>query len=254
MLIYEKNDIEIKELHRGRGHYRSNPLEKFYTQILSDMKFKDFSKYFYKYYGEKVGMDLTNFPKEKIKLFFDYLQYATQETSLGINKLIKYDLLNGFAYFLGDKLYKLKSGGFGLSYFIYNEGSSKMFYFFDTVMKLFIGHMEILKTKLNGVKGNVFDVQNSAAERKLIGLGYGIKMYMTLLENCDYLISSGVLFSGSYRIWSQTLPKYSNVWWKDSSVDTGTKSDYNLIDPNKTFDVKARKIDYFVASIYHNKI
>jgi hypothetical protein len=249
MLIYEKNDIQINELHRGRGYFESRPLEEFLSLIHNKIKFKEFSKLAKKYYFDKLGMSPSKVPDSK---FIDLYNFFGGENNVYRPKeLTKYDSLTGFAYYLGNKLFKLNSGGMGLNYFV-TKGSDKDFYFFDPIFEIFVGKISTYKAN---IKGNSLSVQTSAAERKLIGMGYGLKMYLSILENCDYLMSSSVLFTGSFRIWAKVLPKYCKVWYKDSSMDTGkSKIDFVLISPEEDFKKTGKDIDYFVASIYHKKI
>ena len=252
MLIYEKNDIEINELHRSRGHYNTEPLKDFFSLVVKEVEIKEFTKLVTKYYVGKLGFDDSKISDEKIIQFYTYLDNIG--TNSGLRNFLKYDALTGFAYYVANKVFKLKPSGFGLSYFINKNGDTKEFYFFDTAFQIFVGRIEIRKEKLSNIKGNVFDVQTSAAERKLIGMGYGTKMYLTLLENCDYLMSSSVLFSGSYRIWSQILPKYVNVWYKDADSNIKKSKDFKKIDSETPLNIKSDKIDFFVASMYHKKI
>ena len=213
------------------------------------LKFKEFSKLAKKYYIDKLGYQPTKITDYKLLDLYNYFGLRQQTKP---RELTRYDSLTGFAYYLAKKIFNLKSAGLGLSYFINKNGSEKEFYFFDPMFQIFVGK---ISTDEANMKGNSLTVQTSAAERKLIGMGYGLKMYLSILENCDYLMSSSVLFTGSFRIWSKVLPKYSNVWYKDSSSDTGkSKNDFVKINPEEEFKKSGGDIDYFVASIYHKKI
>lgn len=243
MLIYEKNDIEINELHRSRGYYQSFPMDEFFSMIHDKIKYKDFLKLAKKYYFGKLGMDPEKYEDH---VFAELYNYLDAYESFKPKELVKYDVLTGFAYYLANKLFNLKSSGLGLKYLV-TKGISKEFYFFDPMFQIFVGKISTSKANM---KGNSLSVDTSAAERKLIGMGYGIKMYLSILENCDYLMSSSVLFTGSFRIWSKVLPKYCNVWYKSSSDYEG----FIKISPNEEFKKTGKDIDYFVASIYHKKI
>ena len=241
----------MNELYRGRGYFKTDPLKALFSYFLDDMKLSKFEKYFRKYYFEKLGLDQSKFDDSKIKLFFSYLKNPYDTKAL--RGLTEYDKLNGFGYYLATKLEDFKLGNFGLSYFIFKDGLEKNFYFFDPDFKIFIGHISATKGVVKNVSGNKLTVVNAAAERKLIGLGYGIKMYLTILENCDYLVSSGILYEGSFRIWAKVLPKYSYVWWKSNDSDTGDNDqDFTRLKPSD--NVKPNDIEFFIASIYHKEL
>ena len=96
-------------------------------------------------------------------------------------------------------------------------------------------------------KGKCYSVSISAVERELIGGGYGLKMYLTIINDVDYLISSTVLYAGSLRMWKDVLPKYVNVW-----VEFDYKSDPELVIPGKRY--KLDNVQDFIASSNHNKL
>lgn len=253
MLIYEKNDIELSELHRGRGYYTSDPMTELFQMIILDADEKKLNSLILKYYINKIGISTEKMDSTLIQKIKSYLEGRIG--NFGLRTYLRYDILTGLAYYLADKLFKLKPSGFGLSYFIDKEGDTRNFYFFDSAFKIFVGKIDVSKSHQKKLKGTIFDIGTSAAERKLIGMGYGLKMYMSILENCDYLTSSSVLYTGSFRIWSKVLPKYVNVWWKSSDSDSGkVKLDYVKIEPNEDFKISGNKIDFFVASMYHKKL
>jgi hypothetical protein len=248
-------ESELKELVRPRGHYSTNPLQDFFDYMLHKMKLRDFEKLFKKYYGDKLGMDLSLIDDDKIYNYYRNSFNPNYIDSSRNKKVFNYDARNGFAFEIAKKTQDLKSTGFGVDYIIVKEGTGKSFYFFDNVFKIFVGKISTETVKGKGYKGTVLEIVTSGAERKLIGMGYGIKMYVAVLENCDYLESSSLLFSGSYRIWSQVLPRYANVWWKIEGNNFGKpKKDFVKIDPSQPFKVPSGDIEHFVASIYHKKI
>lgn len=248
MLIYEKKDIEINELTRGVGDFIADPMSELFHILVSTTKEKVFNLYLLKYYTKKVGISPDEFTPKKASKIRDYLFNGKDN---GIKKYITYDLMNGLAFYLSKKILNLKSGGFGLSYFLDKEKSTKIrnFYFFDTALEIFIGKVEVQKVDRVFAKGTLYQVSTSATERKLIGLGFGTKMYLSIMENCDYLISSTVLFSGSYKLWTTSLPKQSNVWWSKMK-----SHGFEKIDPSKQFEVDSNDIDFFIASIFHDEI
>lgn len=246
MLIYEKNDIEINELVTPRGHHHSNPLGDFFGLVSYVLDSETRNKLFRKYFQNS---NLSKIDDKKIDDYFYFLEYSSQKPS-GMRNFIKYDVVSGFAYYIAKKYFKLKSGGFGLEYVKSDDNDGdKTFFFFDTAFKIFIGKVSIEKIRNQFIKGNVYKVGTAAAERKLIGMGYGLKMYLTILEYCDFLISDSILFTGSFRIWSEILPKYVNVWWVNEE-----KKKVKKITLQKPFAQETDDVDFFVASIYHKKV
>lgn len=249
MLITEKKEIEVNELVTTRGHHETNPMGDFFSEVSSTLSEKELRKVFRNYYTKKVPQNLSNISDEKIDDFFYFLRYGNSQPS-GMRSFLKYDIVTGLAYYIAKKYFKIKSGGFGIEYVkVDDNDGDKTFFFFDTAFKIFIGKISIEKKNEKSIKGNLYKVSTAAAEKKLIGLGYGLKMYFTILEYCDYLMSDSILFSGSFRIWSQILPKYVNVWWV-SETDNKIKK----ITPEKPLSEKTEDIDFFVASMYHKKI
>lgn len=214
--IYTNNQLEkiITELFTSRGHYETDPLLSFFFLIdeteSANKIFKLLRKYFEQY---------TSKTEPRTGNFYEMLwegilrqHYKSRDwlSRLQISKnMFGYDSLNGLAYFLAKNLLEFEEGGLGLDYVKIEVFSDNIFYFFDRDMKLFIGKVSTVK------KGKTLRIQTTAAERKLIGMGYGLKMYLTVMQNCDYLISDTTLFSGSLRIWRDILPKYVNVWYQD---------------------------------------
>jgi hypothetical protein len=249
MLISEKRDIQINELVTTRGHHDTNPMGDFFSEVSSNLTPKELRKVFRKYYTKKVPQNISPISDEKIDNFFYFLQYGHSKPS-GLRNFLTYDIVTGLAYYIAKKYFKIKSGGFGIEYVkVDDNDGDKTFYFFDTAFKIFIGKISIEKKKEKSIKGNLYKVSTAAAEKKLIGMGYGLKMYFTILEYCDYLMSDSILFSGSFRIWSQILPKYVNVWWVSETDNKIVK-----ITPESPLDEKTEDIDFFVASMYHKKV
>ena len=114
----------------------------------------------------------------------------------------------------------------------------------DLHVKILVG--KIATEKNDSLPGKTLKVAVSAADEDLIGKGYGTKMYLSVIQSVDYLLSDTTLFTGAYRMWKHILPKYVNVW----GVDYGVISKYTRIRPGITKNV--RKYDYFVASTKNN--
>lgn len=155
------------------------------------------------------------------------------------------DSLSGFAYYISEKYFGLKQG-VELEYLIEKDGRERIYYFFDPQFKILVGR--ITTEKNDSMSGKTYKVGISAADEDLIGKGYGTKMYLTIIQRVDYLLSDTTLFTGAYRMWKHILPKYVNVW---GAINEAVITKYSKIIPGKTKDV--RKYDYFVAS-KHNQL
>lgn len=248
MLISEKKDIELKELITSRGHFRADPINDFFSYISDSLEQKDFIRLFRKYYSKNQVGDTTKIGDDKILEFFKFLDNG-YEKPVGMRNYLTYDSVSGLAYFIAKKYFNLRTSGFGLEYLKRDNAREKVFFFFDSAFKIFVGKIAIEPMNQKKIKGKVYKVSSAAAERKLIGLGYGAKMYLTILEYCDYLSSDTILFSGSFKIWSKVLPKYVNVWIVDEE-----KNQISRLLPNEPITKDLKDIDFFVASMYHKRI
>jgi hypothetical protein len=129
-----------------------------------------------------------------------------------------------------------------LVYYLENSTSTITYWFFDPEIKDFIGRISV------GYNENYpspsYQVAVSSVDPVFIGRGYGNKMYLTVLNDCEYLISDAVLFKDSLNIWTNVLPKYVNVWarWGDE------------FRPIKKNFINPENVKYYVASKKHNDI
>ena len=72
-------------------------------------------------------------------------------------------------------------------------------------------------------------------------------MYLTVIDDVDYLQSDTLLFTGSLRMWRDVLPKYVNVW---AVVKDEILTKYIKQTPGKR--IKTDRVNYFVASSHHD--
>lgn len=239
----------LNELITAKGHWSTNPLEKFFEFVSNKFgKGDNFRRAFKQYFGEKLGVNISKISDNDIDKYFEYLQGNTYDWKK-MTFYRRYSLISEFAYFIAKTYFSTSSSGLGLSYLTTPRAKDeKIFFFFDDAFEIFVGDFIIGINKETKIKGEVWRVKASSAERKLIGMGYGLKMYLTILHNCDYLKSDTVLYEGSYKLWTKTLPKVANVWLFDSHQNNFMKIKPNIDIPN-SFD-----IDYFVASIFNKKI
>ena len=228
----------INEVSRTSGHYGTEPLWNLFAEFNQKLKTKDKLKIFDKFFRNKIGFDTENKLKKKTILdFFNspYYDFWPKE-------LRDKDSLSGLAYYIA-KNYFILEDGVELEYFITDDDDdNKEVYFFDPLLKIFVGKIQI--EKRDELHSETWGVKVSAADEGLIGTGYGTKMYLTLINNVvDYLLSDYTLFTGAYRIWKHILPKYVNVW---GAVEKVSGVEYQKINPIERKDV--RKYDFFVAS------
>lgn len=233
----------ISEIKKIGGDYQIQPIFgiiQYYSQALSKKQkidsFRDF-------FTEKIGVDLpSKINRGEILNFYNYPNFNDLPDIMN-----ERDSISGFAYYLAKKYFDLKEG-VDLVYFVAKDptSSDREFFFFDPLLKIFVGKINLKKQ--DTLKGKSFRVKMSAADEQLIGTGYGLKMYQTLIEKLDYLSSDYSLFSGAYRMWKHILPKYYNVWGVEEK-ELG--DEFYKIDPTRKKSVQ--KYDYFVAS-KHEKI
>jgi hypothetical protein len=187
-----------------------------------------------------VGANVSDLSDDNILEFYDELDELG--TSALPKNLKSRNILSGFAFYLATKLTKLKNGR-GLVYFI-DESESRNYYFFDPSSKLFVGRIGTDRSDI--ISGDSYKVKVTAADKSLIGMGYGTKMYLTILDDVDYLISDATLYPASLRVWTSALPKYSNVWIMNN--------DSEFIPFNSGDDYEPEKVKYFIASIRNSEI
>lgn len=231
-------------MQRVPGRFHLQPLYDVFSYFNSKLSENQQVDVFRKYFKKFVGMEV-RYSKSDISSFFDF----PHPNYLFSKEYTSKDSLSGFAYYIADKYFKLKKG-VGLEYIIEKDGNERIYYFFDPQLKILVG--EITTIENNSLPGKTYKVGSSAADEDLIGKGYGTQMYLSVIDNVDYLLSDTTLFTGAYRMWKHILPKYVNVWGfelKPGKYDNIEKK-YVKIDPEKKQSV--RDFDYFFASSKKN--
>ncbi len=228
----------LTEISRTSGHYHSQPIYELIDYFDNFFSRKEKIKIFQEF-ASKIFGDIEKIPKLYILNFYSYPYESNMEIS---EKFLEKDFLSGFAFYVAKKYLNFKHG-VQLDYIKEKEEDSITYYFFDPGLKIFIGK---IATKPNDeFSGVSLRVSLSTADDELIGTGYGTKMYLSIIDEIDYLSSDFTLFTGAYRIWKHTLPKYVNVWGVIENED-GIES--KKIELSEKKDV--RKYDYFVASTH----
>lgn len=240
-IITESQYKSLKEVSIGKGIFKSSPVQYFWTFINSSISERKRVNAFKSYYTKVLGMNVDGLSTDDILAFYDELDELG--TSSIPKKLKTKNILSGFAFYLAKRLTSLKSGR-GLVYFVDSRDDGRNYYFFDPTSMLFVGRIGTNRSDIT--PGESYKIKMTAADKSLIGMGYGTKMYLSILDDVDYLISDGTLYPTSLRVWVSSLPKYSNVWTMNGELEfTPFKSGDNF-DPENT--------KYFIASIRNNEI
>lgn len=240
-IITESQYKTLQEVGIRQGIFKSSPVQYFWTFINSTISDKKRINAFRNYYTKVLGVDVASLSGNDVLEFYDELDELG--TSVLPKKLKSKNILSGFAFYLATKFTKLKEGR-SLVYFIDTRGDSRNYYFFNLDSKLFVGR--IGTNRSNITSGDSYKIKITAAEKSLIGMGYGTKMYLTILDDVDYLISDGTLYPSSLRVWVSSLPKYSNVWVMNNNSE--------FIPFKSGDDYNPEEVKYFIASIRNSEI
>ena len=231
-------------MQRTPGKFRNQPLHDIFSyfdgKLTENQQVTSFRKYFKKY----IGLE-NRYTKSNICDFFDF-PHANNNFS---KEYTSRDALSGFTYYIAKQYFKLKQG-VELEFIVEKNGDLKTYHFFDPQLKILVGKISIKKN--SSFRGKTYKVVVSATDEDLIGKGYGTKMYLTIIQKVDYLLSDQTLFTGAYRMWKHILPKYVNVWGFElkSNNYNELEKKYVQINPQKKQSVK--NFDYFFASTKKN--
>lgn len=246
-IISEKQFKLISEISRMSGNLGVDPLDDLFDyyeyEIPNKQKYHLFLDFFKKKLGFKIPFENKNELKYEIQEYFENPSYNAVMGRAFHTK----DSISAFSYFIAKEYFGFQEG-IDLKFIINDREASKIYYFFDPQLKIFVG--KIVTGKNDDFPYDFDQVQLSAADDELIGTGYGLKMYLNVINEVDYLVSDSSLYAGSYRMWKHILPKYCNVWGLEK---TGI---YELKFTKMTPQSKrqTQKFDNFVASIKFNKI
>lgn len=242
-IITERQNLMLKEMMIPSGKYETKPLGDFFRLFNNPTtEFSDVSKIVRKYLENIVGIDTSTISNEKLYEYVFELRYSDKVKGLP-KALYNIGVVSGLTYHLAKKLFKLKKTPYGLSYFIHTQDSHHDYWFFDAEIRDFIGRIQVQDN--HDYTSPSYTVVVSSLDPVFIGRGYGSRMYLTVLDNCEYLKSDTLLYKDSLNIWVNFLPKYVNVW-------ASVKGE-GFVKINKNF-IKPDDINYFVASKKHNEI
>ena len=242
--ILTEKQLEVVEIGTARGRYDTSPENALWDSFEDKLKKKHKIESFKKYYSKVLGNDTKKIGDKTILNFFLTLSRGDIEHELP-EEFKKEDILSGFSYYIAENYFDLKKG-LSISYVrIKDTYGYPNYFFFDSAFKTFVGM--ILTSKTQDLPKKSLVVRTSAAVKSLIGRGYGSKMYLTVIDDVDYLQSDTLLFTVSLRMWRDVLPKYVNVW---AVVKDEILTKYIKQTPGKR--IKTDRVNYFVASSHHD--
>lgn len=244
--ILTERQLEVIEIGTVRGRYNTSPEDSLWDYFENNLKKKQKIESFKKYYNKVLSEKTKLVGDNTILLFFEELSDKSINSDIP-KEFLKEDLVSGFAYYIAKHYFNLTKG-VNISYIkVKDVLGGKDYFFFDSALKIFVGM--ILTMKYDKLPKNSYVVRTSAAVKSLIGQGYGVKMYLNVIKDVDYLRSDTLLYTGSLRMWRDVLSKYVNVW---AVYTIGSLTQNVKLHPGKR--IVASNVDYFVASSYHNTI
>jgi hypothetical protein len=245
--IITEKQLEVIEIGTARGRFESFPITKVWNYFNRVMKKKHKIESFKKYYFKKSGFDKIKIGDSSILSFFDFLVDDTSVSDVP-DEFKKEDVILNFTYYIADNYFDLKKG-FNINYLKIKDILGNDYFFFDSNEKKFVGMIFTSKSTDFDSSKKTFRITTSSAVKSQIGKGYGTKMYLSVINDVDYLKSDGMLFTGALRMWRDILPKYVNVW---ASITKNGSITYVEQTPNKR--IKNNTINFFIASSIYDSI
>jgi hypothetical protein len=234
----------LTEMQTYTGGFDTNALQHFYKFIFItfDNDKDKVTKLVKRFIKEQLASSTKKVTDSGIWSYIHRLSIGGRDLSSYPKFLKKTSTHGSLSYFLASNLLQLKES-YGLSYFRYKERSFHKYFFFDSEIEEFVGLLEVSETLT--LPYNSYKVVLSAVEKEYIGRGYGSKMYLTVLNNVDYLKSDQSLYSDSLNIWVNFLPKMVNTWAKLYDDKIPVKTDLKS-------HINPELVDYYFASKIRN--
>lgn len=244
VIISESQQKSLEELTTSGTWGKTDVDSKIFTQVISKIGKSKSIELIRDFFNNVLGKDISKIGDDDL---FSYIDYGSTD---GLPRYFKNaDVISGLGYFLSKKAYRFKTGKHGLDFFkIISSFNTTYYYFFDSELELTIGYMAT--TKFNrGFRHRIYSIFPKGTEKvslsmiddKLIGLGYGKNMYLTVLDDVECLMSDDLLYKGSLNIWANVMPKYAKYAGYISS-------DKKIIKLPTTDKINYKDIDYFFAS------
>ena len=213
-IITEEQYNRVNEINVVKG---SMPVGATYKDILDLVKDDFGDKEYYKTVKQYVKKVL-GYPKEfKKRDAKDYGEAAlTDDIDVMPEELKRPDVLANLAYYMAKKYLKVEMLG-NLECYIWKRSVfGKVYYFFDPELEICVGYINCSTSDgfLGGIDfpNNTYSINTSQVDEGLKGGGYGKQMYLSVLEDVDYLLSDRMLYNDSLNIWVNVLPKYVYVF------------------------------------------
>lgn len=210
-ILSETQKSKIEELTSAGSWGKTDVDDKVFSLIsykVSKKKITELTKF---YFENVVGFDITGISPNYFEDFIhDWQGIYTNYPK----KWRTPDVISGLGYFLMNKTFKLKKGVGGLIYHVEKKENHLDYYFFDESLELTIGFMSISKFDkgyfhpiYSGFPKGTYRVSLSMIDDKLIGMGYGKSMYLTVIDTVSCLMSDDLLYRGSLNLWIHSIPK-----------------------------------------------
>jgi len=186
-IISESQYNMLREMQIPSGKYETNPLGDFLGFLDSKLSTKKISKMTRKYLESHVGLDTSMISDENLYEYFSKLKWDWEDKITGIPKYFyRPGIISGLSYYFAKNLFKLKKTAYGLVYYLDELGTYRNYWFFDPEIKDFIGRIQIQVN--DNFPSPSYQVALSSVDKAFIGRGYGNKMYLTILNDCEYLL------------------------------------------------------------------
>lgn len=246
--IISERQLEVVEIGTHRGRWENNPEEGLWFFFDKELKKKQKIDSFKEYFSKTFNVKKKTYSDKQILSYFYYLSTSFDQYE-DIDPYLKEENTSlGFAYYIAKNYFDLKKG-LDISFIKVKESFDyKNYYFFDSVMKHFVGTITTSRAGDFLPKGSR-RVNSASIVKPLIGVGYGTKMYMSVIDDVEYLQSDRTLFTGSLRMWRDVLPKYVNVW---AVVDAQFIYMFKKQTPGKRYHTSL--LECYVASSKHEEI
>jgi hypothetical protein len=210
-LITETQQKKLEELTTAGSWGKTDVDEKIFHAVYDKLGTR-IAKLIREFLTDVMGKDVSNISDIDL---IDYFE-TRGLWSKGFPKYFKSpDTISGLNYYLAQKVFKLKKGNHELDYFTIKMYGEIQYYFFDSELELSIGYMSIrpfdpsyLHYVYALLPSKTFKVSLSMIDDKLIGMGYGKKMYLTVIDTVKCLVSDELLYKGSLNMWVNVIPKY----------------------------------------------
>jgi hypothetical protein len=205
IVITENQYKLLKEIRVVSGKLTINDIdEKFLEYITTKVGISKLLETTKKYLVNVLGIDIKKIRDEDINNYLN--QFYDVLPKIFRNK----DVISNLNYYLAKKYLNIKSTSNGLEYVIKNASHSDSYFFFDTELEELIGFFAVkpISEKYQyQFPRKTYQVALTMVSKEIKGYGYGKRIYLSMLDMMDCLVSDDTLFNESLNIWFNVLPK-----------------------------------------------